>query len=165
MPEHNPPLSPRLPCRPKLIYLFFCINFPRGDDRHPAMWCRDSPLFFVPLFAKAVFSRPRTLAGWLCGILLPLFAEGTMKSAVSPVCKSGDTALCVGCRRISDGGAGYARMAAMASSMPRVCCSPVVMFLSVTTPSRISFSPTRATKGIWRALAYDICFFIFAVSG
>ena len=51
------------------------------------------------------------------------------------------------------GQCGYALTAAMASSMPRVCCSPVVMFLSAMTPSRISFSPTRATKGICRALA------------
>ena len=51
------------------------------------------------------------------------------------------------------GRCGYALTAVMSSSMVRVCCSPVVMFLSAMTPSRISFSPTRATKGICRALA------------
>ena len=55
--------------------------------------------------------------------------------------------------------------AAISSSSETRFCSPVSIFLSITLPSFISVSPTIATKGTCFALAYDICFFIFAASG
>ena len=55
--------------------------------------------------------------------------------------------------------------AVMSSSVVTSCCSPVSIFFNVTFPAAISVSPTMATKGICLALAYDICFFIFAASG
>ena len=47
----------------------------------------------------------------------------------------------------------------------RSFCSPVSIFFSVTLPSAISLSPASATKAMFFALAYDICFFIFTASG
>ena len=53
----------------------------------------------------------------------------------------------------------------MSSSAETSVCSPVSIFFSVTLPSAISLSPASTTKGICLALAYDICFFIFVLSG
>ena len=47
----------------------------------------------------------------------------------------------------------YARIVLMISSAVTMVCSPVVIFFNVTLPSFISFSPARATNGIFLALA------------